>query len=524
MSWLITSAFNQLLQFGTLTLVINDSDEELIDFIQKNYGEKTNLMIIQKSKDSNVSELLQDFTAPVLTEGGEASQQLSVRYMSTIVKNLKVYADADSSSVKVFLASKPKQENTFIASSSSELIQENPKLSVLNSDSYICRVDFKNYRELEKLAILFDHPENFLIEELIENCQNSSQVAFLTLSQDESINLATTEGLAQIRKSFFESRSYNSLDFDFTTKRIKKFSLNSEKLNSEYLWYMSLPRKFASYIPAFIELVGDNNDVLQMEFIQLNTLSQYYSYKTLPLIMWQEMLDELFSLNKDFRFEALENSHNARIMAQEIYLDKTFQRMADLSQSDSIISDLMEMESIVVNGTTLPGFKILLPAILISLKTLTENATTGIIHGDFCFSNIFYDLERSTIKLIDPRGTFGSSENTIFGDPRYDIAKLRHSFCGKYDWILEGLFEVTRSGEYSFNLRYFRHNDFDDEIVFDQLCLQYGYDPFEIRFIEAYLFLTMIPLHSDSLSRQIVFFLTAMSKFHSVLIECNRFD
>ena len=67
----------------------------------------------------------------------------------------------------------------------------------------------------------------------------------------------------------------------------------------------------------------------------------------------------------------------------------------------------------------------------------------GVLHGDFCFSNILYDFRSSKIKTIDPRGMTPDGHQTIYGDICYDIAKLSHSVLGLYDWIVAGYYEVS---------------------------------------------------------------------------------
>ena len=54
-------------------------------------------------------------------------------------------------------------------------------------------------------------------------------------------------------------------------------------------------------------------------------------------------------------------------------------------------------------------------------------------------------------------------------------------------------------------------NFFDDEVQ------KLWYDINTIKYIEALLYLTMIPLHSDSLNRQIVMYLTATILFNETI-------
>lgn len=71
---------------------------------------------------------------------------------------------------------------------------------------------------------------------------------------------------------------------------------------------------------------------------------------------------------------------------------------------------------------------------------LLKDIKYTIIHGDCTFSNTLVD-DKNQIWMIDPRGTFGG--NKIYGDPRYDWAKLYYSAVGNYDKINSQQFKVT---------------------------------------------------------------------------------
>jgi len=64
------------------------------------------------------------------------------------------------------------------------------------------------------------------------------------------------------------------------------------------------------------------------------------------------------------------------------------------------------------------------------------------MHGDLCFCNILYDINSQAIKLLDPKGSFGKIG--IYGDIKYDIAKLKHYVHGKYDFIINDLFHLKK--------------------------------------------------------------------------------
>ena len=59
--------------------------------------------------------------------------------------------------------------------------------------------------------------------------------------------------------------------------------------------------------------------------------------------------------------------------------------------------------------------------------------------SQYSWSNVLYDLNSGVFMLIDPQGSWRSSEN---GDVKYDVAKLRHSISGEYDYIIGDLFNI----------------------------------------------------------------------------------
>ena len=110
-------------------------------------------------------------------------------------------------------------------------------------------------------------------------------------------------------------------------------------------------------------------------------------------------------------------------------------------------------------------------------------------------------------------------DQTIYGDPRYDIAKLRHSVVGGYDYAVHGLFELVEKGnEFTVANNY---PDFQEKMTdyFDEMTEQFGYDTTQIKLIEALLFTSMIPLHKDSMERQKLFYLKAVKKLNELFEE-----
>jgi hypothetical protein len=140
---------------------------------------------------------------------------------------------------------------------------------------------------------------------------------------------------------------------------------------------------------------------------------------------------------------------------------------------------------------------------VIAESDLLTRETLSIIHGDLCLPNILYDPRNEILKLIDPRGKFG--EFDIHGDPRYDLAKLRHSVVGHYEHLINDQFEATAvAADATLSYEIYTTSEQEHrENRFDMILTSKTEASIEtIRLIESLLFLSMVPLHTDSFERQ----------------------
>ena len=112
---------------------------------------------------------------------------------------------------------------------------------------------------------------------------------------------------------------------------------------------------------------------------------------------------------------------------EEAYFNKTMDR---LSKIQDLIPYARERE-IVVNGRKCRNVYYHKREIQKRIERLKANCDQfAFIHGDCTFSNLMVREDNSPV-LIDPRGYFGFSE--LYGDVRYDWAKLYYSVVGNYD-------------------------------------------------------------------------------------------
>ena len=88
------------------------------------------------------------------------------------------------------------------------------------------------------------------------------------------------------------------------------------------------------------------------------------------------------------------------------------------------------------------------------------------------------------------------TEEELWTDRYYDIAKLSHSICGRYDFFNSALFDIRINEKFQYEL----HIDFDNTKymeIFKNVLEKNGYDYLTVRLYEASLFLSMLPLHID---------------------------
>jgi hypothetical protein len=216
-----------------------------------------------------------------------------------------------------------------------------------------------------------------------------------------------------------------------------------------------------------------------------------------------------------YRFLPEDTSEIHRSM-REMYEEKTFDRLNEILQNDKF--DSFRKDEIIINGERCIGLDKcikLIPQMLDEVGMYEQKYFT-IIHGDFCLSNILFDRKNGFIRVIDPRGEFGSFD--IYGDFRYDLAKLSHSFEGGYDFIVNGLFDITISDDcITFNIHKNSHHKNIANIFTEWLLKRGQFEYRQIKLLESLLFLSMAPLHSDKPDSQRCFLAQGLFTFSSLM-------
>ncbi len=294
-------------------------------------------------------------------------------------------------------------------------------------------------------------------------------------------------------------RAFNEVAVDASRGILTKRSRNTEDFRDEIHWYLSLPSDLQYLAPrVFAHSLAGGDPWIQMEFYGYPPLSEVYLYAKLDRTEWRAIFRVVRQVLGDMAKHGPPAAEPAKVAAalRRMYLDKTLERLARLDLG-SLPRDLAEGPLEVNGRACLPLRETIahLPGLLEAAGLLAP-APFGVIHGDFCPSNILFDRRSRAIRLVDPRGRFG--DFTLHGDPRYDLAKLSHSFNGGYDFLVHGLFALARPAPGRVVLRVFEdegHAEVREQ--FNQTFLSGAEAMRRVRGIEALLFLSMVPLHAD---------------------------
>ncbi|MAF49210.1 MAG: hypothetical protein QGH73_17900 [Rhodospirillales bacterium] len=287
-------------------------------------------------------------------------------------------------------------------------------------------------------------------------------------------------------------RAFNRLDISRRTAI--KSSDDKFQMDAEANWYETIPHRLSIFMPRYLGRCPGNG--YETEYLYLSTLADLYVFGRLPVYVWQHIFQscgEFMSLCGEYPTPGDTPS------ADDIYLEKTLQRLQEFSQLSGVDLD----QSWTYAERALPGLKSIALENFEKIPAASEN-DLRIVHGDFCFSNIFYDFRANTIRTVDPRGHMGGTRPSIYGDARYDIAKLYHSVAGGYDFIIAGRYRLVDDGAHAISI------DIPDLAGCGDVIGSFMDSSFAGRRprdaasnpIAVLLYLSMLPLHADNPGRQ----------------------
>ena len=306
------------------------------------------------------------------------------------------------------------------------------------------------------------------------------------------------------RAKITTERSFNSLVIkDGCVKKTGNFA---SKIEAEGKWFLNLPASLRPFCPQLIEYEagsGLSPAAYVLEYLPLPPLNEIFVHGKNPVFFWEnifQLITQFFSLCivnsiEKYEIEKIDSDFSGLVNT------KTWERLSDFVFGSSYPS--MDIPN-SINGNLVPTLRSIVEECLGKIRK--SDARIGVLHGDLCLSNILFESRLGRIKVIDPRGLNTKSQFSLYGDLRYDLAKLTHSVVGLYDHILAGAYSLER--EYRADLCSFELKIYDDERVesiqkvFIGREFLPGLKPLDVMPLTILLFISMLALHADEPRRQ----------------------
>lgn len=324
---------------------------------------------------------------------------------------------------------------------------------------------------------------------------------------DDWLDFGHIQTFFHSRRTVTTARAFNQLEARDLTVR-KSSRTEPFKIGAEAHWLQNIPPVVQVYTSRVI-LSGEANGVpfYETEYEYLLTLSELYIFGAIGKSVWSRIIaacSDFLQACANVQGPGSGDAALARLTGNAI---PRLERFAAESGFD--IERPLEY-----GGRPLPSL-IGIAQEIRSVIDLASGRSENVMHGDFCFSNIFYNNRARRVRVIDPRGYVEPGICSIYGDVRYDLAKLAHSAIGRYDQIIAGRYSCkpALSGGASIEFEEAAHGswlrDSFGEIAIGGVRMADD----QTQAIMIGLFLAMLPLHSDRPDRQQAFIVNALRLF-----------
>ena len=375
---------------------------------------------------------------------------------------------------------------------------------------------FENMNSLRYTLDTFDENEKLEISSIIKKYKIKNNI-YVELAKEWN-DVGHIENYFTTKQFMLKTRYFNSLQLDSTSKIVTKTSENTDKLINEIHWYQNIPSEISKLIPKIIDSKISGKPFLKLEYMDLPTLAEIWLYSEFSSDFWFKIIEKLFETLDKF------NKYSENVTIQEynsIYFEKTVERVNELVNSDDLFKKIFNQEFIFINGKKFKNWYLMKEQLELKINELFNEDDNCFIHGDQCFSNILYNSENKNFKLIDPRGKWG---HDVYGDIKYDIAKIRHSVTGGFDTITNGLYSAIYNETDGIFIDLYKPKNY--EVVSKKLDsrIKERWNLDEIKIIEGLLFISMLPLHKDHSERQLALYGIGIQRLNEVLENFEKND
>lgn len=321
--------------------------------------------------------------------------------------------------------------------------------------------------------------------------------------------------------TYFSSRSKITTQRSFNAIKISegvlyKTGLPLEKIEAEERWFKNVPLAVRKYTPHLLDAgtSPDGSRFYALEYLPYLPLNELFVHGRNSADFWMRK----FELLKKF-FEDAGKAYSPEKMVLEdikrdsisLYQEKTISRLRSYANetgfSDQAVISAQHGQSLTIEKIAQECME----------RGMRMPVVPAVIHGDLCFSNILFDSRSERLKVIDPRGLNFNGDFSIYGDQKYDLAKLAHSVIGLYDFIIAGRYLIESDADGYECIRFeidprlgAVQNGFLEMVFLDGISVR------DIMPLVVLLFLSMLPLHADRPERQKAMLLNAVRLYKNI--------
>lgn len=314
----------------------------------------------------------------------------------------------------------------------------------------------------------------------------------------DTFPLSNIEDIGDLSRFYLlhkNNRFFNRLTFKDKTV-VKEAIVDKYKslISDEIHWYKHLISKNFTRIP---KLISES----PFEIERLNGKNPFDCTPSKEFIM--DVIDTIHSIH------VLEKVPVNREELKLVYESKTLERVYEVSD----LIPFFDQETITINNKVCinPFHPKHLDTFKDKIKSLYDINTFNLIHGDCTFSNMI--SVDNKCYLIDPRGYFG--KNKLYGDSRYDWAKLYYSFFGNYDNVNSKKYTININEE-SVNFSIDKNGwETFEEVFFDSIA----FDKNEIKFIHVLIWFSLCGYVKEDYSSILLSYYNAVYLWNEIMIN-----
>lgn len=298
------------------------------------------------------------------------------------------------------------------------------------------------------------------------------------------------------------ARAFNTVRIDGLTAR--KTSADRAKIRAEAHWLNAIPASVQIHTARLLAHGVDGGRAFyETEYEFLPVVSELFVHGLLGRHSWLRILGACEALLDACAADKGEGSADAALRL--LCVDKTLERLARYARETGFAVD----RRLSLAGRPTPSL-MEIGERLGAAMDLESGRRENVMHGDLCFSNLLYDSRVRRVRALDPRGMVGERPG-IYGDLRYDLAKLAHSVVGRYDQIIGGRYVATEHDDvFTLDFEEIAAQPWLEAAMSEMTVDGVGALSPTIRAASASLFLSMLPLHADRPDRQRAFLANAL--------------